>query len=461
MSLEDRLYPLLRLYSRSPQWVRTLSGRVYRQLPVRVRFGSHYADYLRVAASLEDAQPAQVEAYRMTRLKETLEHAARHCPYYRDLFAQHGFDPRSVQDADDLRSCPMLEKADLQANRDRMVSEAIAPGERLYITTGGSTGVPVGFYLQKGISRPKEQAFLETLWARAGYTRAARLVVIRGHVTSNAEDGNIDDYDATRDWLMLSSYHLTEQRAEEYLAHIERFKPDFLHAYPSAVMQLAQWVGSRGRHWQVPLKGILCGSEWMSLEQKGQVEEVFGCRVYRWYGHSERVVLAGEGRKSANFYFFPTYGFVEFGPPDEEGLQEVIGTTFDNFAMPLIRYRTGDYVRLTRENLEFPWPAASQIAGRGQEFLVTRTGRRISLTAFNMHDSIFDHFVAVQFHQDEPGCAQFRFVPNARYDASRLEELRQRITAKLGEDFQLEFVQAAELEKTPRGKHRWLVSKLI
>lgn len=461
MSLEDRLYPLLRLYGRSPRWVRTLSGKAYRHLPERVRFGPRYADYLRLAATLEDAPSARIEEYRLARLRETLDHAARHCPYYRDLFAQHGFDPRRVQDADDLRACPLLEKADLQANRDRMVSEAVGPSERLYITTGGSTGVPVGFYLQKGVSRPKEQAFLETLWARAGYTRTARLVVIRGHVTSNAEGGRIDDYDATRDWLLLSSYHLTAQRADEYLSHIERFRPDFLHAYPSAVMQLAQWISARGRRWQVPLRGILCGSEWMSLEQKAQVEETFGCRVYRWYGHSERVVLGGEGRRSANFYFFPTYGFVEFGPPDEDGLQEVIGTTFDNFAMPLIRYRTGDYVRLIRENLEFPWPAASQIAGRGQEFLVTRTGRRISLTAFNMHDSIFDHFAAVQFHQDEPGCAQFRFVPNARYEASQLDALRRRIAAKLGEDFRLEFVQAAELEKTSRGKHRWLVSKLI
>src|SRR6185436_6763838 len=103
----------------------------------------------------------------------------------------------------------------------------------------------------------------------------------------------------------------------------------------------------------------------------------------RWYGHSERAVLAGEGRTSEMFYFWPQYGFVEFGPEDEEGLREVIGTSFHNLVMPLIRYRTGDFVRLSPANAssEFPWPAALEIAGRAHEFLVSATGRRISLTA--------------------------------------------------------------------------------
>ncbi len=461
MSLEDHLYPLLRIYGRSPRWMRSLAGRTYRQLPETVRFGARYGEFVQLAARFEDANVADVEAWRLAKLQETLIHAGTHCPYYRSTFAEHGFDPLKLQSTDDLRACPTLDKRAIQENRDGLASQAISARERLYITTGGSTGVPVGFYLQKGVSRPKEQAFLETMWGRVGYTKGSRLAVIRGHVTSNADQGRIDDYDSTRDWLMLSSYHLTPQRAAEYLEKIETFKPDFLHAYPSAVLQLAQLLVTQRQSWRLPLRGILCGSEWMSLDQKTLVEKVFGCRVYRWYGHSERVILAGEGRTSPNFYFFPTYGFVEFGAPDADGLQEVIGTTFDNFAMPLIRYRTGDYVRVTHTGLEFPWAAVSEIAGRGQEFLVTRSGRRISLTAFNMHDTIFDGFVAVQFRQDEPGQAEFRFIPNSRFQESQLGALRRRLSEKLGPDFAIELKASSELEKTSRGKHRWLVSKLI
>ena len=209
---------------------------------------------------------------------------------------------------------------------------------------------------------------------------------------------------------------------------------------------------------------MLCGSERLTVPQKRLLERVFNCRVYRWYGHSERAVLAAEGRRSELFYFWPAYGLVEFGPPDAEGLCEVIGTSFHNLAMPLIRYRTGDYVRLadprTDGDLEFPWAAAAEIVGREQEFLVSATGRRISLTAFNMHDAIFDELYAVQFFQEEPGCAEFRYVPGPRFDRTRLSAIEAGIRRKLGDDFRVVLREVAETEKTARGKHRWLVSTL-
>jgi phenylacetate-CoA ligase len=222
---------------------------------------------------------------------------------------------------------------------------------------------------------------------------------------------------------------------------------------------------------------MLCGSEQLTLPQKRLLERAFQCRVYRWYGHSERIVLAGEGRTSELFYFEPHYGFVEFGPPDSEGLREVIGTSFHNLAMPLVRYRTGDYVRVVESSLfptdhqqltttprpptlDFPWPAVSEIAGRAQEFLVSATGRRISLTAFNMHDSVFDNLYAVQFYQEEPGQVEFRYVPGPRFHASRLAAIEGGIRRKLGDDFQISSRAVHQVEKTARGKHRWLVSKL-
>ena len=109
---------------------------------------------------------------------------------------------------------------------------------------------------------------------------------------------------------------------------------------------------------------------------------------------------------------------------------------------------------------EYAWPAVGEIAGRGQEFLVTGTGRRISLTAFNMHDEIFDGLYAVQFFQEEPGVAEFRYIPSPGFHSSRLEQIENGILHKLGNDFRLVMREVAEVEKTPRGKHTWLVSRL-
>ncbi len=464
MSLEDRLYPLLSVYERLPVGLKRTAGTAYRMIPRRFRLGAKFAEFERAARECEEWSIEEIQRYQFKQLRATLIQAGNYCPLYQERFARAQFRPEELREFDDLRRAPFLEKRDLIDHLPQLVSTALPASARLYITTGGSTGVPVGFYLQKGVSRPKEQAFLEAQWRRAGYENGARLAVIRGHVTSDKAGGRIASYDATRDWLMLSSYHLTEPRLAEYLEELEKFRPDILHAYPSAALQLAEFLERAGQSWRLPLRCVLCGSERLTLPQKRLLERTFKARVYRWYGHSERVVLAGEGRESELFYFWPTYGHVEFGEPDAEGFREVIGTSFHNFAMPLVRYRTGDYVKLADPvadtRLEFPWPAVSEISGREQEFLVSRTGRRISLTAFNMHDAIFDDLYAVQFFQEEPGRAEFRYVPGAKFHRSRLRHIEEGIRRKLGDDFDLVLREVAETEKTARGKHRWLVSRL-
>jgi len=228
----------------------------------------------------------------------------------------------------------------------------------------------LGFYLQKGVSRAKDQAFLETLWRRAGYFDGARLAVIHRDATQSKSQDQVATYDATRSWLNLSPDYLTAQRWPEYLEALEKFKPDLLHAHPSAALQLAEYLEAGGHIWRLPLRGLLCGPEGLTLPQKRILERFFHCRVYRWYGLSEQVLLAGEGAISELLYFFPQYGLVEFGRANAQGACEVIGTSFHNLAMPLIRYRTGDYVQLadpkTDGDLEFPWPAAKSVATRDQ-----------------------------------------------------------------------------------------------
>ncbi|MCI0746089.1 MAG: hypothetical protein L0Y58_11850 [Verrucomicrobia subdivision 3 bacterium] len=464
MSLEDRLYPLLGAYQSLPRRVQAALGTAYRCLPESWRWGSRYREFVELAEACERWSIDAIRQYQTRQLRMVLHHAANYCPYYQAKFARAGFRPEEVREPEDLRRCPTLDKRELIDHLEEFASAEVKRPRRLYMTTGGSTGVPVGFYLQKGVSRPKEQAFLEQMWRRAGYRKGAKLVVIRGHVTTEKTDGSISFYDATRNWLMLSSYHLTRQRMPEYLSAVEKFKPDMIHAYPSAALQMAEFLEAAGQHWRTPVRALLCGSERLTVSQKRLLERAFGCGVYHWYGHSERVVLAGEGARSELLYFVPCYGFVEFGPPDADGLCELIGTSFHNLAMPLIRYRTGDYVRLAdpRKNgpLEFPWPAVAEVVGREQEFLLSSGGRRISLTALNMHDRIFDDLYAVQFYQEQPGVAEFRYVPTPNFQKTRLPEIETRIRRKLGDDFVLETREVRDVERTARGKHKWLVSRL-
>jgi phenylacetate-CoA ligase len=180
------------------------------------------------------------------------------------------------------------------------------------------------------VSRPKEQAYLEAQWSRRGYRPGDRVAVLRGGVTSDKARGGISSHDATRNWLILSSYHLTPERLPEYVAALNKFRPRHLHAYPSAALMLARGLEQAGLKLEFDLASVLCGSEKLARESQQYLEQAFAAPVFHWYGHSERVVLAGQGRASNHLYFWPTYGFVEFGEPDANGYREIIGTSFHN-----------------------------------------------------------------------------------------------------------------------------------
>ena len=460
MSLEDTLYPLLRLYEAAPQPLKSLAGRVYRAIPASLRHGQGYTQFQREAREVESWDAETIERYQINAVRESLVAAAK-APYYAERFADRGADPSKFESLEQLADYPVLTKQDLILHREQMVNPEISAKQRLYITTGGSSGVPVGFYLQKGVSRPKEQAYLEAQWSRRGYRVGDRVAVIRGGVTSSKAKGGISYYDATRNWLILSSYHLTLERLPEYVAALNAFRPQHLHAYPSAALMLARGLQQTGMRLACDLTSILCGSEKLALESQQYLEQVLGAPVFHWYGHSERVVLAGQARTSNHLYFWPTYGFEEFGEPDASGHREVIGTSFHNRVMPLIRYRTGDYVKLAQEpDRELPMIEVEEVVGREYEFLVSATGRRISLTAINMHDRIFDGLLAVQFYQARQGEVEFRYQPGPQWQASSVEPMRTGLLKKLGDDFALTLNQVSEVEKTGAGKHRWLITKL-
>lgn len=202
MSLEDHLYPLLRIYEAAPQPVKSLAGRAYRALPASLRYGSAYRRFQSEAQAVEDWDVEAVRAYQINELRQTL-HAASKTPFYAGQFAACGVSPAKFESLEQLSDYPLLSKDQLIRHRDQMVTGDAS--QRLAMSTGGSSGVPVSFFLHKGISRPKEQAYLDATWARLGYRTEDRVAVIRGGVTSSRADGAISYHDAARDWLVVST----------------------------------------------------------------------------------------------------------------------------------------------------------------------------------------------------------------------------------------------------------------
>ncbi len=154
---------------------------------------------------------------------------------------------------------------------------------------------------------------MKTQWDRVGYRFTDRCVVLRGgYIIGSAKNGVYWKKTLGGRWLLMSSHHMTEETLPAYIDRIRRFKPRFIQGYPpSTAVILARYMREHGIEPISTVKAVLCGSENLYPWQRDLLTEVFGCRVFSWYGNSEQTVLAGECEESTHYHIFPEYGIVE------------------------------------------------------------------------------------------------------------------------------------------------------
>ncbi|MDD3857787.1 MAG: phenylacetate--CoA ligase family protein [Methanoculleus sp.] len=442
----------------------SVTARALRILPAYSAFRKTYA-LLRESRgwSRED-----LAAYQARELSRLLDHAYENVPYYRRIFVERGLVPGDIRGPADLELLPFLTREDLQANLPDLKARNYPESAFEYVTTGGSTGIPVGFYYEKGVSRAREWAFMKTQWDRVGYRFTDRCVVLRGYTVGSAGDDVFWKRALFGRWLLMSSHHMTEETLPAYISEIRRFRPRFIQAYPSVAAILARYMREHDIEPFSTVRAILCGSENLYPWQRDLLTEAFGCRVFSWYGNSEQTVLAGECEESTRYHIFPEYGIVELigrdGRPVEApgGMGEVVTTGLINPICPLIRYRTMDVAVLGADACSCgrEYPLLEKVEGRLQEFIVTKNRRLVSMTAVNMHSDIFDNVAQFQFHQEREGEVLLRIVKKTGYGDRDTDRILRELDGKFdgGVDVTIRFVD--EIPRTRRGKYQFLIQEL-
>jgi phenylacetate-CoA ligase len=307
-----------------------------------------------------------------------------------------------------------------------------------------------------------EFAFLVAGWARAGYSLEIPQVVLRGSVVRADRHGIRHDYDPFLRRHLFSTFHMTDETMRQYLDRIHRIGPCFVLAYPSSMAMLARYIVRSGATPPPKILGILLGSEMVYPQDRELIARVFGLRAFSWYGLSEKVALAAECEHSTDYHVWPGYGYVELldshdRPITTPGMVgEIVGTSFMNTAMPLIRYRTGDiaeYVADRCGECGRKHMLLRDVRGhRTQEMLVAADESLIPWTALNMHDDTFLRVRQFQFVQEKPGAAILRLVPGDGFGEPDSVRIEKRLQEKL--DGRLTFlIQLSEhIEQTRVGK---------
>ena len=298
------------------------------------------------------------------------------------------------------------------------------------------------------------------------HRRGDRAAILRGSVLNGQQPWGEDPIKRS---LVLSSYHLTDEYLPEMVHQLRKFRPSYLHAYPSSAAILARHLLQTGVRPPDSIRGLLVSSETVRDDQRELLVEAFRCRVHSWYGHAERVIFASACETGAGYHLYPEYGAVEIVDangqplPWEPGVRgEIVGTATWNRAMPLVRYRTRDIATIGKGDCPCgrPHPLLASVEGRVQEFLVADGGRPISSTALNTHTPIYDHVDQVQFRQQILGEVELWYVPRPDFNEVDERRIRSEIEEKLGHGTRLVLRAVGEIPTTRSGKRRTVVQEL-
>jgi phenylacetate-CoA ligase len=453
-------FPLRRrVYESLPTGLASLVGLV----PFSWIAGGAYREVMRRRSLFRRAPREDVLAYQEQKLGDMLGFATEQVEAYRPL--RQAVERLGALEA--LREFPLLDKETLQADLARFLPRDFDRLPHYEITTGGTSGNQLRFYVDD-VSQSVETAFVHRLWSRVGYTPRCRKAAFRGVPFPDLRPGVYWRSNPIYNEMQFSPFHMSESTMGAYVDELSRYDPSYFHGYPSAIDLLAEYVIRNdltrlfGR-----VRAVLLVSEAVTEAQRERIERAFSARAFAMYGHSERLILGGECELTSVYHHTPDYGVMEIvgddgGPLTEPGNRgELVGTGLLNRSMPLIRYRTGDRATLMEARCECgrQWDRFSDIEGRWkQDMLEGASGERISLTALNMHGSVFDRVARYQYYQERPGHCVLRVVPSPgfseRDERVILEAFHEKVGGRL--TFSVEAVE--EIPLTERGKLRLLVA---
>ncbi len=221
------------------------------------------------------------------------------------------------------------------------------------------------------------------------------------------------------------------------------FKPKFLFGYPSAVLSFIK-QSQLHNFKKLDIKGVMLASETVYPDELKIIQDYFGVDVLSHYGHTERNAIGYRINRGA-YNFLNSYGLTRVVD------NEIITTTFDNFVMPFINYKSGDSVSgdMTYYQDTDVAKKVENIEGRTQDFLVTKDNRLVSITTMCGGQHLpLESMDAIQYIQNENGCVTV-LVEGNHIDKEKVKNGMHKLVRE-GIDFDVKTVE--KIEKTHRGK---------
>ena len=284
------------------------------------------------------------------RFNRTLEYAAK-SSYYGELFKKKGISPGSIMDIGQIQDFPFTTKQDL---RDNFPYGFLTLPKKEIIrlhSSSGTTGNPtVIFHNRHDI---KSWA---NLMARSLYCAGIRDTDVFQNICGYGlfTGGLGFQYGIER--LGALSIPAGAGNSLRQIKLMQDYGTTAAHAIPSYLGRLYEVFESQGLNPKedTSLKTLVIGAEPHTDEQRKRIEKMYGVKAYNSFGLSEMngPGVAFECKYQNGLHIWEDAYYVEIVDPDtlqpvpDGEYGELVMTTLDRQAMPLIRYRTRDITRI-------------------------------------------------------------------------------------------------------------------
>ena len=302
---------------------------------------------------IECASREQLKAWQDERLVKQVRHVWDNVPSYRKKMEEKGVTPEDIQSSADLYKLPFTSKADLRDNYpDGLVAVPRSKCVRVHATSGTTGKRVMAFYTQHDID----------LWTDC----CARAITAVG---GSEEDvcqiaygygmftGGIGLDQGSRRVGCLT-VPISSGNTDRQIQFIRDLGTTILCCTPSYAAYLGESMHEMGMTPdQIPLKAGIFGAEAWSEEMRQDIQKTMGIKAYDIYGLTE---LSGPGvafecSAQSGMHINEDHFIAEIIDPEtgevlpEGSKGELVFTSIDKEAFPLLRYRTRDICILKRE----------------------------------------------------------------------------------------------------------------
>ena len=461
--------------------MKTLLRRVYPYVPVplqnagisaygylyrRERFGAEFMPTLRAFEERDRWDLERMQRYTNTALRDVLQRAFD-VPFYREHWSRaritrHHLDDISV---DTLHRLPVLQKQSLRRDPMAFVPDRGRPVKGLLsYSSSGSTGTPIRAICTKG-GQQRFAAAREARsyrWAGTSIRRPRAMLGGQPVVPEGHARPPYYRYNFAERQVYFSAYHISPETVADYVRGFNRYEPESITGYAFSQFLVARMMLEQNLRFTFGPKAAITSSEKLTPRMRQVMRTAWGCAVFEEYGSVENCGLATEC-EAGGLHVSPDFGIVEIldadgncVAPGVEG--RVVCTGLLNDAQFLVRYDIGDTAIWSerpcacgRDHL----PVLKSVTGRIEDVVVGPDGREL----VRFHGIFIDlpHVLEGQVVQRAVDDFLVRIIAEDGFGAEQERLIRDRFEQRLGA-VQVAVERVTELERTPRGKLRAVIS---